>query len=256
MQESVETAKGNASAGARGVALERMAIPAILPKAKNIYASAPTIVLSSAGAGADEESAGNEEEETEEAVGLPKAKVMPFKLLSRDLKGRVEARQLLVPKESGMVARLLKQEEAQRQEKQRIKEKTLEFDRMSEGLGGAGTGAVSGTGFIRTSNSVGGTSIVHQQLRGPSSGSGGAGYGTYGRGRHGSMPIRLQESHRAADTLDLDDFLAISSNAVTPPASSTAPSAPALSGGRSGASGYGREILMSGRGRGRGSDGR
>ena len=38
MQESVESAKGQTGAGTRGLALERMAIPAVLPAPKNLFA--------------------------------------------------------------------------------------------------------------------------------------------------------------------------------------------------------------------------
>jgi hypothetical protein len=58
-------------------------------------------------------------------------KVMKFSLLSRDTKGRVETRQLLVPKENPMAVKLMQAEEEMRLEKQRIKERTLQINAMN-----------------------------------------------------------------------------------------------------------------------------
>lgn len=51
-----------------------------------------------------------------------------FKMLSRDTKGRVETKQLLVPESNPIVIKLQKSEEMMRLEKQKIKEKVLQLE--------------------------------------------------------------------------------------------------------------------------------
>ena len=86
------------------------AIPAILPKPKNICAP----------------------EDTEEAEGSSvKPSKMTFRLLGRDNKGRVETRHLMVPSENKIAAKLLQKGEKDRQQKELLKEKTLLYDTMS-----------------------------------------------------------------------------------------------------------------------------
>eukprot|EP01035_Chromulina_nebulosa_P008583 gene8583-11636_t len=53
-----------------------------------------------------------------------------FKLLSRDAKGRIESRQLLVPQDSTMAVKLQKAEEEMRIEKQKLKERVLQIESM------------------------------------------------------------------------------------------------------------------------------
>lgn len=66
----------------------------------------------------------------EEDESKPK-NTMSFKLLSRDNKGRVEARQLLVPQDNPMAQKVMKAEEELRLEKQRLKERVLQINQMS-----------------------------------------------------------------------------------------------------------------------------
>lgn len=100
LQESVESA----SAAARTAALvDRMAIPAVIPKPKNV------VQLD----GEDQ----SDEDEEDEVAG--QSRRVAFKLLSRDHRGRVESRQLLVAEDNPMAVRLAKAEMAQRLEKQR-----------------------------------------------------------------------------------------------------------------------------------------
>jgi hypothetical protein len=54
-----------------------------------------------------------------------------FRLLSRDNKGRIEARQLLVPQENSMAQKLMQSEEEARLEKQKLKERTLLMSSMN-----------------------------------------------------------------------------------------------------------------------------
>lgn len=55
-----------------------------------------------------------------------------FKLLSRDSKGRVETRQLLVPEDASMAVKQIKTEAAMKLEKQKIKEKVLQIESLAE----------------------------------------------------------------------------------------------------------------------------
>ncbi len=56
---------------------------------------------------------------------------MTFKLLSRDNKGRLEARQLLVPQDNPMAQKVMKAEEELRLEKQRLKERVLQINQLT-----------------------------------------------------------------------------------------------------------------------------
>lgn len=78
---------------------------AVLPKAKNI------------------DYRGGDDDDDDAAV--PNKGGMAFKLLSRNTKGKVEVRQLLVPEEASMSVNLIKTEAAMRREKQILREKVL-----------------------------------------------------------------------------------------------------------------------------------
>lgn len=58
-------------------------------------------------------------------------KAIPFTLLSRDTRGRFEARQLLVPKENTIAVKLSLAEEAQRREKEILKQRVLELESLN-----------------------------------------------------------------------------------------------------------------------------
>ncbi len=88
--------------------------PAVLPKPKNL----------------DPRPVGEEEDDEEEEDSPTRARAMPFKLLGRDAKGRIEARQLLVPQAAPMAIRLAEATAAAREERQRLKEKVLQIDRV------------------------------------------------------------------------------------------------------------------------------
>jgi hypothetical protein len=68
----------------------------------------------------------NEEEENE--MDESKNKMVSFKLLSRNTRGKIEARELLVPEENKIAVKLLKSEETIREERQRVKDLVLQFD--------------------------------------------------------------------------------------------------------------------------------
>lgn len=56
---------------------------------------------------------------------------MAFKLLSRDIKGRFETRQMLVPSSNKMAIKLIAAEEELKLEKQKLKEKVLQIEQLS-----------------------------------------------------------------------------------------------------------------------------
>lgn len=108
--------------GMRVVGADRMTLPAVLPKPKNVMKS---IV---------DEGDSDEEEDCAQKAVTPTVK---FKLLSRDQRGRYETREFVVNKDAAMVARLEKATEQQRLEKQRLKESVLRYEEESvSGNGG------------------------------------------------------------------------------------------------------------------------
>eukprot|EP01038_Epipyxis_sp_PR26KG_P009687 gene9687-13040_t len=111
MQESVSSAPT-----AKSVDITKMAIPAVLPKPKNSF---PLY----RGSGEDDDGMDDD--------GDNKPKGLAFKLLSRDSKGRVETRQLIVSEENQMAIRLMKAEEAQRIAKQQLKERVLHLESLT-----------------------------------------------------------------------------------------------------------------------------
>jgi regulator of nonsense transcripts 2 len=126
MLESVSSAQSGGAAMSGGVsrpvAVDRMALPAVLPKPKNAMQFA----------GADDD----EDEDDDNHSGKKVAKAPPvvsFKLLSRDTKGRLETRQFAVSKDSEMVVRLEKAGEQQKIERQRLKETVLRYENASAG---------------------------------------------------------------------------------------------------------------------------
>lgn len=99
--------------------VNKMVIPAVLPKPKNAFRIT-----------ADED---DYEAENCAPFGTDGAKgrgVM-FKLLSRDTKGRFETRQLQVPEDNRMAVRLMQAGESMRAERQRLKERVLQIDQLT-----------------------------------------------------------------------------------------------------------------------------
>ena len=68
----------------------------------------------------------------EEIAHQRKKSAVTFKLLSRDNKGRIEARNLLVPEDSRMVMMIQQNKDSEREEKQRLKERVLGFNEKYE----------------------------------------------------------------------------------------------------------------------------
>lgn len=103
--------------------VNKMVIPAVLPKPKNSFRSHP-----------------DDEDQYDQAMGPTMGpdsssgaggRGVTFKLLSRDAKGRFETRQLQVPQDNQMAVKLAKAEEAMRIEKQRLKERVLQIDQLT-----------------------------------------------------------------------------------------------------------------------------
>jgi hypothetical protein len=144
---------------------------------------------------------------------------MKFSLLSRDNKGRIETKQLLVPKENAMAQKLAKAEEEARLEKLKIKERTLQLHSLSAGDNDYYDETVDPTlHTVPYSSEVHGPTASSLSAGKPTSGKGGAGDRSniviplaprqYHKGKHGHNSIRAEETRKAPDTLNLDEFLA------------------------------------------------
>ena len=110
MQDSIENAGKQSGLSSKAVDVN-MARPAVLPKPKNVFSRF----------------SGDEEDEVETAQ-----KGVAFKLLSRDIKGKIETRQLLIPEENQIAMRLAKAEAARREAQLRLKQQVLSLDSQFE----------------------------------------------------------------------------------------------------------------------------
>lgn len=99
--------------------VNKMVIPAVLPKPKNYRLPA------------DDDDQPDDTPTMGTGMGGPGGRGVTFKLLSRDAKGRFETRQLLVPEDNKMAVKLAKSEEALRIEKQKLKERVLQIDKLT-----------------------------------------------------------------------------------------------------------------------------
>lgn len=178
MQDSLETA--SKSMGGSKVVDVNMARPAILPKPKNVFARFD-----------------GEDEDAEDA--LPKG--VPFKLLSRDGKGRIESRQLVVPEDSLMSIKLAKAEAAKKEERDRLKQLVLMRDEVDEDAE-AEIGALESRRLLQ--NMFTNTNAPLMQ-----SSAGGRGRGRSQRSRDGA---RFYDRSSGSD-MGLSDFLAESNAA-------------------------------------------
>mmetsp|Transcript_4127 Transcript_4127/g.5698 ORF Transcript_4127/g.5698 Transcript_4127/m.5698 type:complete len:222 (-) Transcript_4127:109-774(-) len=211
LQDSLSSAPSAASSSMKSTDLSRMAIPAVLPKPKNttsvsMFATGDT-----------------------SSTSTPASSVA-FKLLSRDAKGRVEARQLLVPQTSTMAVKLQKAEEEMKIEKQRLKERVLqieslvaeaEFEEANNLQFFNSRGRSDKTILLQAGESVQGRSApvavqqvppqqqlsISQSTSSHSQPQARGGYGKYHR------PVKIEETRKPADSLNLDEFLAESSAA-------------------------------------------
>ena len=171
MIESIDAVKTHHKTGD----LDRMAIPTVIPKAKNTFA--PLL---------DEDDDYEDDDDEEES----RRKTVSFKLLSRDTKGRVEARQLLVPEESPMALKLLASEEQEREERERLRARVLQYDALSEEEEYQRKREFEGSVFSQTSGG-----FVSR---------GGGMYGGSSRGARASST-----SGGGSDSLNLKEFLAV-----------------------------------------------
>ena len=110
MQDSIENAGKQSGMSSKAVDVN-MARPAVLPKPKNV----------SSRFSADDE----DEIDTSQ-------KGVAFKLLSRDNKGKIETRQLLIPEANQISLRLAKAEAARREARLRLKQQVLNLDSQFE----------------------------------------------------------------------------------------------------------------------------
>jgi hypothetical protein len=162
----------------------------------------------------------------------PPRNQVAFKLLSRDNKGRIEARQLFVPKEHAIVQHMIKSEEELRIQKERVMERTLLLSAMNaeneehQAASASNTsdyffgqrevyqgptaqaqaGQASGSSLSSSASASAQASSEDHRASGSTSSS-----SRVNRSRLGYRSY--EESKRAATTLDLDGFLAESNKA-------------------------------------------
>ena len=116
MMESLESARGGASSGMPKTGdVDRMALPAVLPKPKNV-----SRMIS------NDASSDSEDYENDEPI-TTKAKPIAFKLLSRDQRGRIETRQLMLPGENPLALKQAKAVEEVKNQREKVKEKVLKL---------------------------------------------------------------------------------------------------------------------------------
>ena len=140
MQSSVEQARGNAS---KNSDLSHMSIPAVLPKPKNSISSFYNTADIDTGMTTIAEGEEDEDEDDTPLVGdsastsgkMPAGFVV--KLLSRDSKGRNETRELRVPESNSIAIKLQGVEEQNRVERQRIKDRVLQIEKLNSEVGGS-----------------------------------------------------------------------------------------------------------------------
>lgn len=241
MLESVESAKST-SGVSRFSQVDKMTMPAILPKPKNLV---PT-----RGDNNSDSDDGSDDE------ALPKSKVeekrIPFKLLSRDAKGRFETRQLMVPGSSSIAVKASHQEVSQKIEREKVKEKVLLLSLSAteplepsaympfEGRGASGNVPISAPSSLQQSQPS--TASMHKGYTGYTVEFAGSRHRTDGpkapdhkphsehassksdhskggasssRGSSQKHTAPPHESKRAANTLDFDGFLAEASASET-----------------------------------------
>lgn len=123
-----------------------------------------------------------------------------MKLLSRDSRGRMETRQMWVPKDNPMVQSLAEHEKASKLEQQLLKQKTLQLEMLSE------------------QEQLEAEEDEEDQEGRPNTWghSSSSSFSTYRGGNHRRHPpplIRQTETRRDANDLNLEEFLAESSAA-------------------------------------------
>lgn len=175
-----------------------MAIPAVLPKPKNILRPYPASIASRQAVGDDGAA----------SVGVV------FKVLGRDAKGRVETRQVMLPESNNLVVKLQKSEEISKMEKQKMKEKVLllesmsaenEMDEESDLLGSAVSESVSSTRMNQNPGGRGRGRFGQSRSTDPAVGA------NISRGIFYKRGDETDIGKRATVELNLDQFLAESS---------------------------------------------
>lgn len=110
MQDSIENAGKQSGVSSKTVDVN-MARPAVLPKPKNVFSRFS--------------------ETDDDDAEIPQRGVT-FKLLSRDNKGKIETRQLLIPEENQIALRLAKAEASRIEARLRLKQQVLNLDSKLE----------------------------------------------------------------------------------------------------------------------------
>lgn len=175
-----------------------MAIPAVLPRPKNVLRPLH-----------DSVSTHNATPESNHNGGVV------FKMLSRDTKGRVETRQVLLPETNAIVAKLQRSEEQLRLEKQLIKEKILQLESMQSEDDVSDEAEVYGAGTPYIGPDSSRNSMNPGRGKGRGRGQEGAqtmsaSSSSAGLLRSGQYARRGDEhgGKKVIDTLNLDEFLA------------------------------------------------
>jgi hypothetical protein len=172
MLESVESVRS--SGPVKSSDLSKMALPAVIPKAKNIDDDNTTSGGFSSG--------------------------IAFKLLSRDSKGRMEARQLMVPEDNDIAIKVAKTVAVMNEEKQQLKKRVLQINALTEEQGQlVGDEEINVTADYFDGVAYEGEKKTHTNIfSGSSRGR--------GRGRGGAHPY-LRNTSKASETQSLDQFL-------------------------------------------------
>ena len=171
MLESVETVRS--SGPVKSSDLSKMALPAVIPKPKNI----------------------DDDNDSKKNSIFPGGGIA-FKLLSRDSRGRMEARQLWVPEDNDIAVKVAKTVAVMNEEKQQMKQRVLQINALTEGQGQMLDDDADVTADYFDGVAYDGEKKIHvsQSNRGR------------GRGRGGAHPY-LRNTTRVSETVSLDQFL-------------------------------------------------
>jgi len=169
MLESVESVRS--SGPVKSSDLSKMALPAVIPKAKNI-----------------------DDDNDSKKSSVLQGGGIAFKLLSRDSKGRMEARQLMVPEDNDIAIKVAKTVAVMNEEKQQLKQRVLQINALTEEQGQMVGDDVDVTADYFDGVAYDGEKKTHTNS-------------SRGRGRgHGSHPY-LRKTNKVSETMSLDQFL-------------------------------------------------
>lgn len=208
-EKAFKAVMSESNINSRGVAVSRadssrMAIPVVIPKPKNLSSLHE-----------DGDNSGDDSDEE------PKPKVV-LKLLSRDSKGRVEARQLAIPTNSQIVMKIQENEVKIQEENRKLKEKVLKMSQSltiaDDVVDTSNPNYFQGHEFVGTVPSQAANMNESTSGRGGgrfqnSGGRGGRFQNSGGRGGRGRDNGDDRGKGKHADSLNLDQFLQESAKA-------------------------------------------